>query len=177
MRLFIAIDLDDEKAYFAEMQDKLRNIDGSLSFPKSFHITLRFIGEFDENKADIIKNAMKSVAFRQFDIFLSGIGIFPNEKYIKIIWIGAKPTEKINMLKNEIDKALEQLNFKPYKSFKVHITLARVKSISYKKPLLECISSLHSDEKKISVKSFKLIKSTLTPEGPRYEDIAVFYSS
>jgi RNA 2',3'-cyclic 3'-phosphodiesterase len=174
MRLFIALDLDEHKNYFNNIQNELKNIEGKLSYPKSYHITLKFIGEFDDNKADIIKDILKNIEFKKFKIILRKLGVYPNEKYIKVVWLGAKPEEHINKLKQDIDKRLEQLNFKPQKSFKVHITIARVKNIKDKQALLDKINELKLEEKEITINNFKLIKSELTPSGPIYEEVAVF---
>jgi 2'-5' RNA ligase len=55
-----------------------------------------------------------------------------------------------------------------------NITLARMKKIPNKDELLGYIKNLKHREIKFEVKEFILKKSTLTPEGPIYEDIMTF---
>ena len=64
--------------------------------------------------------------------------------------------------------------FKKEKDFKAHITLARVNYPEDKKQYLEQLKKIKIEKKKIEVNNFRLIKSTLNPKGPVYEDLAVF---
>ena len=174
MRLFIALEFNELKEYFYSLQDKIRFNTGRFTFPKTFHMTLKFIGEFDENKVEIVKKILEKIKVEQINVKISKAGFFPTEKYIRVVWIGVKPEEDIIKLQNRIDKALEELNFKSEKNFKPHITLARVKVLQEKQEFVEKVKSLVIEEKEIILKNFKLVKSELTPEGPVYEDVAVF---
>jgi len=174
MRLFIALEFNELKEYFYSLQDKIRFNSGKFTFPKAFHMTLKFIGEFDENKVEIVKKILEKVKFEHINVRVSKVGFFPTEKYIRVVWLGIKPEEEIIKLQNRIDKELEELNFKHEKSFKPHITLARVKVLQEKDEFIEKVKSLVIEEKEITLKSFKLVKSELTPEGPVYEDLGEF---
>ncbi|MBS3158375.1 RNA 2',3'-cyclic phosphodiesterase [Candidatus Woesearchaeota archaeon] len=174
MRLFIALEFNELKKYFYSLQDKIRFNSGKFTFPKTFHMTLKFIGEFDENKVEIVKKILEKVKFEKISVKVSKIGFFPTEKYIRVVWIGIKPEEEIIKLQSRIDKELEELNFKQEKSFKPHITLARVKVLQEKEEFVEKVKNLVIEEKEITLKSFKLVKSELTPEGPVYEDLGEF---
>ena len=66
--------------------------------------------------------------------------------------------------------------FKKEKDFKAHITLARVKHPKDKKYFLEQIRKIKVENKKIEVKEFKLVKSTLTGKAPVYEDLGIVVS-
>ncbi len=190
MRLFIAIDFNELKDYFAKLQDLLPK-NATLSFTKTFHLTLKFLGEVQPDKVETIINDLKNIKFRQFPVFLDSIGIFPSENYIRVVWIGLNPEEKIMELQQNIDESLKRL-FKCQKSkisdhaqkfykfltkekdFKAHITLARVKYPEDKKSFLEQLRKIKIENKKIEIKDFRLIKSTLNPKGPVYEDLYVF---
>ena len=58
--------------------------------------------------------------------------------------------------------------------FHPHLTLARIKFVKDKQDFMDKLNKIPVKELEFSVKSFKLIKSTLTPEGPVYEDVAEF---
>ena len=174
MRLFIAIDFNEHKDYFIELQNILPK-NAKLSITKTFHITLKFLGEVQPDSSEKIINILKNIKFEPFSVFLDSIGIFPSENYIRVVWVGLKPEEKILELQKSIDELLKPL-FKKEKEFKAHITLARVKYPEDKKQFLEQLKKIKVENKKIEIKDFRLIKSTLTPQGPIYEDLAVFNS-
>jgi len=125
------------------------------------------------NNAEIIKKELKKIIFEPFSVCLDKIGVFPSENYIRVVWIGLSPEEPILKLQKDIDEKLKKL-FKKEKDFKAHITLARVKFINNKKEFIEKLKKINIENKKIDVNSFKLVKSTLTPNGPVYEALEVF---
>ena len=175
MRLFIAIDFNELKDYFIELQSQLPK-NARLSLVKSFHLTLKFLGEVMPDKVDKIVDMLKSTKFQKFDIFLDPVGIFPTENYIRVVWVGLQPEDKISELQKQIDEILKPL-FKKEKDFKSHITLARIKYPEDKKIFVEQVKKIKVENKKIEVKDFRLVKSTLTPKGPIYEDLKIFNSN
>lgn len=174
MRLFIAIDFNELKGYFAELQKQLPQ-NAKLSLVKSFHLTLKFLGDVEQNNADEIINNLKKIKFNTFSIELNSIGIFPTENYIRVVWVGLKPEDKVMELQKRIDESLKNL-FKNEKDFKAHITLARVRYPADKKSFVDGIKKIKVESKKIEIKDFRLVKSTLTPQGPVYEDLETFGS-
>ena len=174
MRLFIAIDFSELKDYFLELQKQLPE-KSKLSLTKSFHITLKFLGEVSPDKVDEVIGKLRAIKFEPFGVSLGFIGIFPTENYIRVVWVGINPEDKILELQKDIDESLKPL-FKKEKDFKAHITLARVKYPEDKKQFLEDLRKIKAENRKIEVKDFRLIKSTLTPQGPVYEDLEVFNS-
>jgi len=174
MRLFIAIDFNELKDYFVELQSSLPK-NAELSLTKTFHLTLKFLGEVQPDKAESVINILKNVRFEHFSVSLDSVGIFPTERYIRVVWVGLKPDDIILELQKNIDDSLKRL-FKEEKDFRAHITLARVKYLENKKAFAEQLKNIKVENKKIDIKQFKLIKSTLTTKGPVYEDLQVFES-
>ena len=173
MRLFVAIDFNELKNYFAELQKQLPQ-NAKLSMVKSFHLTLKFLGEIQPDKIDEIAENLRKIKFENFSVSLDSIGIFPTENYIRVIWVGLGPEEKVIELQKQIDESLKNL-FKNEKDFKAHITLARVRYPSNKKSFVDEIKKIKVEGKEIKIKDFRLVKSTLTPQGPVYEDLETFY--
>lgn len=172
MRLFIAVDFNELNGYFAELQ-KLLPKNARLSLTKTFHLTLKFLGEVQPDTAEKVIEILKKIKFGPFSVFLDSIGIFPTENYIRVVWVGLKPEDRILELQSRIDESLKPL-FKKEKEFKAHITLSRVKYPEDKEGFVEQIKKIKVENKKIDVKNFRLVKSTLTPKGPVYEELAVF---
>lgn len=175
MRLFIAIDFNELKDYFFELQ-KLLPKNAKLSLTRTFHITLKFLGEVQPDKVENMIDALKKIKFKSFSVVLDSIGIFPSENYIRVVWVGINPEEKVLELQKNIDEALKPM-FKKEKDFKAHITLARVKYLEDKKSFLEQLKNIKVENKKIEIKDFRLIRSTLTPKGAIYDNLEIFNSN
>lgn len=172
MRLFIAFDTDDEvKKELSAVQKKLRH--SKLNLTKEFHLTLKFLGEVEEESLAEIKQRLKKVSFEKFEAQLSNIGVFPSEDYINVVWIGLEPKEKITELQKKIEDSLEGL-FPKDNRFHPHITLARVKFIEDKKQFKDNLKNIKVEKIKFSVAKFSLMKSTLTSEGPVYKVLEEF---
>lgn len=174
MRLFIAIDFNELKDYLTNLQSNLDKSLANLKEALTFHLTLKFLGEVSDDKAKLIKEKLKEVKFTPFKLTLNKIGVFPSENYIRVIWISVKPTEEVTKLQENIENALKEFNFKKDFKFQPHITLARVKFVKEKEKFSKNLKNIKVEEKTIEVNDFKLIKSTLTPKGPIYEDLAVY---
>ena len=170
MRLFIAIDIPKE------IKDKLydlqKQIGGDLAkinwvHKKNLHLTLKFLGEVPESRLEEIKERLRIIKLKSFEVELNNLGVFPNENNIRVIWVDLK-SEHIYELQIKIDQELLDL-FSKDTRFQSHLTLGRVKFVKNKEELKEKLK-LKIDGWFI-VKEFKLIKSSLTREGPIYETI------
>ena len=179
MRLFIAIEIpEDIKEYLTKIQEEIDINSNKIGFVKKeqIHLTLKFLGEVQPNDIELIKENLKKITFNKFSVQLNKVGVFPNKNYIRVIWIGLEPEQNILELQKQIDESLKKL-FKKDTNFKPHLTLARVKFINNKEEFIEKLKNINIENKKIEINNFKLIKSTLTPTGPVYEDLDVFESS
>lgn len=172
MRLFIAINFQEMKDYFAELQSYLPK-NAKISLTKTFHLTMKFLGEVQPDKVEVIASKLRMLCPKSFPVYLDSIGVFPTENHIRVVWVGLQPEEKIIELQSEIDDSLKDL-FKKEKDFKAHITLARVKYLEDKKAFIGRLRKIKVENKKIEIKNFRLVKSTLTPQGPIYEDLERF---
>jgi len=178
MRLFIAIKIPENiKDYIVKIQENIDNPINKIRFVKKeqIHLTLKFLGEVQPNNLEIIKENLKKITFIKFSVNLDNIGVFPSESYIRVIWVGLKPEEPILELQRNIDETLKKL-FSEEKNFKTHITLARVKHIENKEIFINKLKNMEIENIKFDINDFKLVKSTLTPKGPIYEDLEVFGS-
>lgn len=176
MRLFIAIDIPDNiKEYITKIQGKIETTSNKIRFvdKNNIHLTLKFLGEVEPYKTEEIKAILKKISFKPFYVCMDKIGVFPSESYIRVIWVSLKPENDILELQKNIDDNLKKL-FKKEKDFKAHLTLARVKFIDDKNNFIGKLKKINIEEKRFGVENFKLVKSTLTREGPVYEDLEVY---
>ena len=175
MRCFVAVELDEAlRLKIAELQQQIRNYDVKLVEENNLHFTLKFLGEVTDSTLTKVKNALAEVSgsTAAFEITLKGTILYPTEKYIRVIYIDTADEGLLN-LHNAINTALAGL-FKKEK-VRPHLTLARTRSSRDNAKLAEFASHYKEAEiGKMFVDKFALKKSTLTPKGPVYEDLAVF---
>jgi len=175
-RAFIAIDVE-QSSQITDIVNDLNNSGANIKLvkPENMHITIKFLGDTDEKFVGRIREIMeKSVEnIESFEIKLKSIGVFPNQDYIKIIWIGIEQYEKIVEIAKKINKGLSKIGFKKEKrEFSPHLTIGRVKNSKNKDKILHIINRYENTEfNTYKIKSIKLIKSELRSKGPIYTTI------
>jgi 2'-5' RNA ligase len=180
MRLFIACEIPaDVRKELVTLQKTIGEEKARIKWvePENTHLTLKFLGEVDEDKVDAIKDRLGEIRSEPIDAHASGLGVFPSESYIRVIWVGLEPASEIEKLHEKIDKAMSELGFRAESRFQTHVTIGRVRSIKNKEYFIKRITELKGRWREIGehfrIDRFKLKKSTLTPNGPIYEDVAV----
>lgn len=179
MRLFIACEIpyDARKKLFT-LQKIIGEEDARIKWVEqdNIHLTIKFLGEVNDENVDGIRESLLSIKSKPIEAHLSGFGVFPSESYIRVLWVGLEPAAEIEKLHREIDDALSGLGFKHETRFQTHVTLGRVRSVRNKEGLVKKILKLKCKGTEIGesfkIDCFKLKKSTLTPQGPVYEDVA-----
>ena len=170
IRCFIALELSREAMDYIEelnFQIKKKNLfAGKFTEPENLHLTLKFLGEISDEKAEEVKKKLKGIKFKEFEASLGEVGVFIN-KYNSILWIKLQGKE-IWGLQEMIDTKLAELDFKKEERFMSHITIARMKKIFGKKEFLDYVKNIKVKKIKFAVKEFVLKKSELRPEGPVY---------
>jgi 2'-5' RNA ligase len=165
MRLFLAIEFHNP--IFKNAQGLLQPA-GSFSFPDSFHLTLKFLGEVDTKKVPAIVEHVRRVQWKPFALHVGAIGFFPRPKDPRVVWMGTTPEEECKVLQRDIDKALENFFEKDHR-FKPHVTIARVKTIhdfEMLQKIAEKISRMDGFD--VIVDKFHLIESDLSKGKPQY---------
>jgi 2'-5' RNA ligase len=143
-----------------------------LVSPNNIHITLKFLGNVDEELVEPIQHAISESAqgVTPFSITLRGTGVFPNPNYIKVIWIGIENAEPLMHIASILEGKLEDLGFqKERRSFSAHLTIGRVRTAKNKQQLIQAIGRYDQEEFGVEqVTNINLMKSELTPKGPIY---------
>ncbi len=180
MRLFIAIDVPKNiSERIVQVQKILSSTGAELNFtkPENLHVTLKFLGEVNENLINKIKNEIKEVAkcFHVFRMDVSGIGYFGSKNFIKVIWADISSGREIIIKMIEmLEKRLNTIRKNEHNPAP-HLTIARVKSGKNRDLLVNEINKLKNVKfGEVNVKEIKLKKSVLTPSGPIYQDIECF---
>jgi RNA 2',3'-cyclic 3'-phosphodiesterase len=180
-RLFIAIDIKPEP----EFNNFIRGIKKQLDEEtikwvdeKIFHLTLKFLGDTDENRIGTIKSVLSEICknFNPFSFETNGLGFFGSKNDPRILFSkveGDQSLKELSALINE--KLLEQGFEKEQKEFKPHLTLGRIKHIGKKMGFFSKIEN----QKDIFLQTVKtkeviLYESILKQNGPKYIPIERF---
>ncbi len=170
MRVFIAVEAPEEyREKLQKIQEEFSKL-GNINLVKDYHCTLKFLGEITEKQVEEIREKLRKIKMKRFEASMQELGAFPNRDYINVIWIDLKG--RISELQAKIDSELQEM-FPKDNRFSAHVTLGRVKSVKDKKAIKEKLG-MKIEEMKFEVNEFKIIKSTLTPEGPKYETLGMY---
>ncbi len=174
MRAFIAIDVESQE--LKKLLHELRVVKARIKTveDENTHLTLKFLGEITEemakNAKEIIERAVEGE--EPFNAELKGVGVFPDINYMRVLWVGVYDNGITKRIQGRIDEELQKYSFKKERNFIPHVTIARVKGREGKENLKKFVEQ--NRERSFGVikcNSIKLKKSTLTREGPIYEDI------
>ena len=180
MRAFLAADIDEElKEKIADVQKQLKEADAPVKFvePHNLHFTFKFFGEIDEEKAEQIVRAVETKVqnYAPFEISIKGVGVFPNTRYIRVVWLGVEDSEPFSKLQMDMDEDFKKMGFKKERSYVPHLTMGRVRGAKNKDALLSKIDELKEVEiGKMRIEKLVLKESVLKRDGPVYTTVNEF---
>ena len=180
MRLFVAVEIAPHVAAgAAALIDALRSRAERLApharitwIPEDrLHVTVRFIGNADESKADAIRTALEPrIDAAPFDLVFAGAGAFPKTGAPRVLWSGvADGGEPLRGVEREITDRLHRAGVAPEsRDYRPHLTLARVRdAVGLKSAsLLEGLADQVVGTTR--VEAITLFESRLSPTGPTY---------
>ena len=180
IRAFIAIKISQEiQEKLAAIQEKLKQADAQVSWVKSdnIHLTLKFLGDIQEEQIPAILDAMTASAktVSPFSMQIGYAGAFPNMSFPRVIWIGVTDDEdgSLKALEADLSPRLEKLGFQDESGrFQPHLTLGRVRSQKNKSTLFRAIEGIVNIWVGVSsADALYLIRSELKPTGSEYTEI------
>jgi len=175
IRTFIAINLPDSvRERIAEFQAKLKQDRADVKWvrPESIHITLKFLGDVEEEKMDGVAQAVqRSVeGMSAFTVSVEGTGTFPNDRRPRVLWVGVEEgAEKLADLAMNLDRELSGLGFEGEKrKYSAHLTIGRVRSLNRMDGTVESMRALGFEGEAFEVRDVVVMKSDLQPTGAVY---------
>jgi RNA 2',3'-cyclic 3'-phosphodiesterase len=150
MRLFTGIDLpEDVRERLERLLMHLRPAAHLKWSPVyNLHITLKFIGEWPEDKLPQLQTALRSIPKREpFPIEVKSLGWFPNGHHPRVFWVAVDGGDALTALARDTEAALSPLGIaKDERAFTAHLTLARIKEPVPLQALRTAIEQLESVE-------------------------------
>ena len=191
IRAFLAVELSQElRAELAVVQQELkhriepemkRNTRVSWARADSIHLTIKFLGDMDEQIIDPLRAAVEQAMGSRtaVNIPLERLGAFPRAQSPRVLWVGPSEqwekgaeAKRIAEIHCAIEQACEGLGFlRETKPFSPHLTLGRIRAgerqvgvALAQAGVLDRQLSLGS----LAVESVVLMKSELKPTGSVY---------
>jgi 2'-5' RNA ligase len=166
-RLFIAIPFPEPlREQLANLCEPMRSI--SWTRPGQLHLTLRFLGDVDEEPRESIDAGLDRVRVEPFLLSLAGVGAFPPRGAARVIWVGmghAHP--RLHQLRQQIDDVLLATGLAlDVRLFHPHVTLGRVRNDAAPGAATEFLKRHRDFEAApFRVEAFQLCASELQPGG------------
>ncbi|HET7307642.1 MAG TPA: RNA 2',3'-cyclic phosphodiesterase [Gammaproteobacteria bacterium] len=161
MRLFFALWPDDalREALHRTARKPVRHSGGKPVTPDNYHVTLKFLGNTDDEGYERVCVAADTIRAQPFELRLDQIGFWLKPR---ILWLGAEQVpEALAALARDLDQAAESCGFEPeLRPYRPHVTLAR--KVSDPGPLARIQPLAWRPE------AFALAASETRPEGAHY---------
>ena len=176
LRCFIAIKIEPSQPLrrilrtLGEMGRSVRAVEVD-----ALHVTLRFLGPTDDAVIPEIEGAIQTAVAPEppFTLHVATLGAFPHARRPSVIWAGLEECPILRRVTSRLNDALDALGVqKDDRPWHAHLTLARVKSAppAELRDLLESQAVMPLATQMVD--SVELLRSDLTPNGPRYTVVA-----
>ncbi len=174
-RIFIAIGFSPDPSFFnmyRDIKSRLKNERIRWVKTENLHITLRYIGEYENSGIPEISEMLSEVSLetKDFKLTYKDLGVFRSLSYPKVLWVGLDENEELGELKFKIDRSLIEMGFDlKMEKFSPHLTLGRMKHIKDKRSLSDVIEAYRNkifmDQ---NAGSIVLVESKLSKSGAEY---------
>ncbi len=167
IRLFVALEIPEA------VRERLVTLQGGVPDSRwadsaQMHLTLRFIGEVDENVAHDIDDALSTLRAPAFVLEIAGVGEFGG-KVPRALWAGARGAGALEHLQRKVETALQRLGLPAEeRKFSPHVTLARLKGAPHAKVMEFLTHHALFASGPFKIDSFALVSSHLGSGGAVY---------
>ena len=141
----------------------------------NIHLTLKFLGDTSPTNVEMLTQ-MLSVEMNQHQSFaleFGGLGVFPQPKRPRVIWIGIQAPAGLEALQHSIEAAATKMGYPVEKRpFSPHLTIGRVKQNVNSTGIQKIRATLEETQVgslgNTQVTAVHLFKSNLKPTGAVY---------
>lgn len=180
MRTFLALDLDEDIVdRLSAMQQRLDDGESHIAWVgrQNLHLTLVFLGDVPDDLLPQVCDIAAAAAgqYQPFGFEIKGITCTPPHGQPRMFWANTiDPAGRLHELQEDLAEGLHGLGLRQEeRSFKAHITLARIKQARNPGRLRQAARALAGEEFGIQhVEQVVVYSSQLTPKGSIYTPIA-----
>ena len=136
--------------------------------PENYHLTLRFIGDVDDDVAHDIEVMLGQVRKRRFELRIEGLSSFGGHKP-RAVFAGVGPSQAVMELQAEHERLMQRVGLEPEgRKYTPHVTLARLRDSSSRQvaDYLSARGGFHSQP--FSVSRFVLFSARASVGGGPY---------
>jgi 2'-5' RNA ligase len=180
-RLFCAVALPEDvraaaAAHGARLREAFPRVRTSWERPEKMHLTLKFVGEVERERAVELSGAAARAAgtATSFDLSVGGTGTFPPHGQPRVLWLGVEDTGGgLALLQRQLEDACAAAGFpREARPFSPHLTLARVREPRDARELAASHRETNFAARTFNVDEILVIRSELGPGGSRYTTIS-----
>jgi RNA 2',3'-cyclic 3'-phosphodiesterase len=183
IRAFVAVPIPESTMIrIFDIQERLKSYRLPVRWvkPENVHLTLKFCGEISLSTINDIAKVLEETVQEHSPLmfFLKGLGVFPNIKKPRILWIGISGDIKpLSEIQANLETNLEKKGFaKENRPFKSHLTLGRIKGNIDPENLFDILRSFSDfTSEPFEAKELVLYKSELNPSGALYTKLETVY--
>jgi 2'-5' RNA ligase len=181
VRLFVGVELDEHvKDAAAAIGESLRRelghrVDARWVPAANLHITLWFLGEVNESRAESTLGALsRPLDEIAFDLEISGLGAFPPSGPPRVLWLGVSAGgDSLVRVHAELTTRLEPIGYQAERrAYSAHLTIARVKNVARSVSTRDIRSMLPAQRAHAGscrIQAVTVFRSHLSSKGATYE--------
>lgn len=176
MRLFVALDLPEPILQRLERLISTLRPEALIKWSAvhNLHVTIKFIGEWPENRLDEVHQALHGLQPKAtFPITVKGFGWFPHARSPRVFWCGVAGGPALHNLARDTDECLTAIGVrKEAKPFSPHLTLARIDTPVPLHRLKQRVAEWESFEAgEFQPEAFYLYQSVPGPNSSQYHKL------
>ena len=182
LRVFCAVELpvgvrSRVGDHIADLRSRMPGVRASWDHYEKLHITLKFLGEIEQERAALLRDAAARAAqsVSPFSIIIEGAGAFPPRGLPRVLWLGVRDASGLlAQLQLNLENECEGVGFaREARPFHPHLTIARLRS---KPEDARSLAALHREKgfapAEVSVNHLILMRSRLGPGGSIYTELS-----
>ena len=176
-RLFTAIDPSDDVREQLRAYCDARDVpfEARWTPPANYHITLRFIGDVDDDRAEAVESVLEGVTRDAFTLEPLGLGLLPSRRNPRVLTINIGVSDPLQGLYDDVEEALAAADVdREQRSYRPHLTIARLKNADSGDVRSFLKSAPAPELSTFDIDRFILYESILKPSGAVHEPRAEF---
>jgi len=180
-RVFVAVDISDAArrkvaAYIEALQTEFRLTRVGWDTPEKLHLTLKFLGDADENQLTGLEKIAKEIAAEvsNFKLQIADPGVFPNARNPRVLWIDVKDeAQDLAKINNLLESECEKIGFaREKRKYVPHLTIGRLREPHAARELARKHLQNKFEPVEFEISEIVIYESKLLPTGSVYSVVS-----